>query len=153
MWSSYLSNNAWADAGVIKIPFDVPTNATFQSSTSDIKLVTGRQANANQQLGVGVCRAGARSDNFLCGTITRVDATELGVETPNGLHINLDHMWEMSRPSLPGDSGGTMIWNNTAFGVQSYVDDAGHSGYSTIDNISTKLGMRPCYSNLNNPCQ
>lgn len=153
VWNSYLSNNAWADAGVIKLPFDVPTNSTFQSSTSDIKLVTGRQANSNQALGVGVCRAGAKSNNFLCGTITLRDATVTGIETPNHLFITLVHMWEMSRPSQPGDSGGSMVWNNTAFGVESYVTTGGHSGYSTIDNISTKLGMRPCYSNLNNPCQ
>jgi len=84
-----------SDSGVIKMrAWDTPTNQVF---TTVVTSITGKRANGSQVVGNAVCRIGASSNNYDCGTIYRRDVrVDIGADT-------LAHAWEIQNaPVVPG---------------------------------------------------
>ena len=139
-----------ADVGVISMKtFETPTNRVFASGSGDIRGIIGRRSNATQTLGAGACRGGESSNNYLCGTIDRVDQ-DVQLYGPDGALLWHNHRWRVNVTSQGGDSGGPVMWNFDSFGVVTGGQSA--TWYSTLDWINSSVGYQPCITASSNPC-
>jgi hypothetical protein len=144
-----------ADVAVIKVTRESPANRVYVL-LGDHRNVTSKRSDANQQVGTGVCRGGATSNNWVCGQISAADVIREVCEPGGGPCHMFNHAWEMNKGSQGGDSGGPIgygTYNGThqAYGVLSY-GGSGVTGYSTIDWIAVALPYRPCYTANSDPC-
>ncbi|MGH7348167.1 MAG: trypsin-like serine protease, partial [Candidatus Rokuibacteriota bacterium] len=137
------ANGCDADAAVIKMSaIDFPTNYVL---ASNLRLIDHIDTIAEQLIGYLACRAGAASNNYLCGETTQRDFT-----APVG-GVNIDHLWRMSRSVIKGDSGGPVMHDTHAQGIIS-AKDGTTTLYSTIDWFRITIGYVPCISSYANPC-
>jgi hypothetical protein len=122
-----------------------PTDAVLATGPADIRQITTWVTNPNQTVGTLACRAGYKSDSYVCGNINAVNMTK----SVSGTMI--DHLYRTSVQSQQGDSGGSIMANSSAMGYASAID-AGGTWYSTIDWAILTLGYKPCRSPNVNPC-
>jgi hypothetical protein len=146
-------HNTEADAGVIKMsamdPF-LRNNQVFAGGPTDIRKVDSRRKDANQLVGDPVCRGGASSTNWRCGSIIAANVS-VWVQGRSGAQYRYHNQWMMDRPSMGGDSGGPVMYNFKAYGIV-VAGEPGITTYSTIDRIAGTLQYRPCYTWGTNPC-
>jgi hypothetical protein len=141
-----------ADIGVIEYNnWDTPTNDVYGTSKTDIKPITIRRSNANQDLGNAVCRSGAASNNYSCGTISGVDVDVLVADPTDGIARWANHQWQMSKGLVQGDSGAPVMYSSIAFGVAA-SGNSSHTNYGTLDFINGSVGYLACISAVSNPC-
>jgi hypothetical protein len=143
-----------ADVGIIEVnSWATPTNVVYAGGTGDIRSITSWAHNSAQGLGVGACRAGGKSNNYLCGRIVTVDGTITFVDHFPDPDVNViyNHVWEIDVASQQGDSGGSVMYNNTAKGIA--VAGSTRTAYSTLDWILSSVGYNVCITSNTNPCK
>lgn len=136
--------NSNADVGAINATESGAKNLVMASGISDIRSITGGYTNSQQVVGGTVCRAGRpepTAPEYTCNVIT---ATNQSTYYPNP-GITIFGLWVANIATAPGQSGGSMIYGNTAMGVVSGAN-ADHTWYSTIDDMVFQAGVRPCYT-------
>ena len=126
-----------ADAGLISVSISgYPKNRFYTSSEFDLRSVSGFATNASQDVGDTVCRSG-HPGGYWCGEIT-VEDEDFDVDGKT-----IEHQWEINVDAEPGDSGGPLFLNFTAFGIYSDSTSAnppgGRAWYSPMQWVFTKL--------------
>jgi hypothetical protein len=137
-----------SDSGIIEMNvWDTPTNLVMAGGVNDQRGITSIRHNSEQVLGAGACRAGQKSDNYVCGQIDRVDA-RIQTIGRDGIARWQPHSWHLNVSSQEGDSGGPIMYGTAAMGLVM----SGTTSYSTLDWAAADLGYKPCITEYFNPC-
>jgi hypothetical protein len=65
--------------------------------------------------------------------------------------VTYNNVCEISVPTQEGDSGGSVMLNQTAMGIA--VAGSAWAAYSTLDWTLSSIGYNPCITASTNPCK
>lgn len=166
-WSNELGTTTWGkgshlkfdanlDGGAFSLGSSTPTTKNdYFVSTTDIRKVRGVRTNANQVVGLTVCRSG-RTSLFDCGTIRAADTS-----VDLGAGFIFRHMWKVQMDSASGDSGAGFIdlsANMNAVGILSGGTREGifpytlYTWYSSVQDAQIYLNLKTCGAGIAPSC-
>lgn len=127
-------DNSGADVGLVKLTSTPTDGNAFVGWENDVQYtirnLTSRASNAAQAVNDYICRMGGNTaSGYTCGFITAV-AVDRESEITGVGSMTILNQNEVGFDSLPGDSGGAVYTNETAYGTHTHSNDPGDPGPS-----------------------
>ncbi len=166
-WTNELGTTTWGkgshvkfdanlDGGAFSLGNSTPTAKNeYFVSTSDIRQVRGVRTNANQVVGLTVCRSG-RTSLFDCGTIRAADTS-----VDLGAGFIFHHMWKVQMDSDNGDSGAGFIDLSASMNAVGILSGGTREGifpytlytwYSSMQDTQIYLNLKTCGAGIAPSC-